>query len=84
MANIIIINVNYRLGIFALFDSAATFKCEGAESCTSNSRNLGLLDQRNAISMIRDNFKSIGIDERKFILGGHGHGAQVTGLKFIS
>ena len=81
MANIIIINVHYRLGIFALFDSAATFNCEGAKSCTSNSRNLGLLDQRNAILLINDNFESIGIDETKVILGGHDHGAQVIGLK---
>ena len=77
MANIIIINVHYRLGVFALFDSAAKFDCETDESCTSNSRNLGLLDQRNALYIISDNFESIGIDETKVILGGHDHGAQV-------
>jgi carboxylesterase type B len=67
MANIIIVSVQYRLGIFSFHYSTGNILDE----------NLDVFDQRNSLYLIHDNLDVIGIDPSKIIIGGHDHGAEV-------
>jgi para-nitrobenzyl esterase len=77
---ILLVTVNYRLGLFGFFSHAALT----AESPRHASGNYGLMDQILALRWVRENIARFGGDPHNITLFGQSAGAQDTGLLMTS
>lgn len=68
---IVVVNVNYRLGIFGFFSHPELSK----ESGHNASGNYGLLDQVAALQWVRKNIAAFGGDPKKVTIGGESAGS---------
>lgn len=67
--DIIVVNLNYRLGIFGF-----------PANPTVPQKNLGLLDQRMAVEWVRDNIAAFGGDPQRMVLAGQSAGSASLDL----
>lgn len=67
--DIIVVNLNYRLGIFGF-----------PANPTVPEKNLGLLDQRMAVEWVRDNIAAFGGDPQRMVLAGQSAGSASLDL----
>jgi para-nitrobenzyl esterase len=77
---VVLVSVNYRLGVFGFFAHAGLT----AESPHHSSGNYGLMDQILALRWVRDNIAQFGGDPGNITVFGQSAGAQDTGLLMIS
>lgn len=70
--NIVVVTVNYRLGIFGFFAHPDLT----AESPHKASGNYGLLDQQAAIQWVYDNISAFGGNPKKITIGGESAGSM--------
>ena len=77
---VLLVTVNYRLGIFGFFAHPAL----SAESTHHGSGNYGLMDQILALRWVRENIARFGGDPNNITLFGHSAGAIDTGLLMTS
>jgi len=77
---VLLVTVNYRLGIFGFFAHSAL----SAEASHHGSGNYGLLDQILALRWVRDNIASFGGDPNNITVFGQSAGAIDTGLLMTS
>jgi len=77
---IVLVTINYRLGIFSFFAHPAL----SAESTHHGSGNYGLMDQIFALRWVRENIANFGGDPNNITLFGHSAGAIDTGLLMTS
>jgi para-nitrobenzyl esterase len=68
---LVVVTVNYRLGVFGFLASSGLT----ADSETESSGNYGIQDQRAALEWIRDNIAAFGGDPRKVAIVGESAGA---------
>ncbi len=68
---IVVVSLNYRLGVFGFFSSAAL----NAESSHRASGNYGQLDQIAALRWVRDNIRFFGGDPARVTIGGQSSGS---------
>ncbi len=68
---IVVVSLNYRLGVFGFFSSAAL----NAESSHRVSGNYGQLDQIAALRWVRDNIRFFGGDPARVTVGGQSSGS---------
>jgi len=74
---IVVVNVNYRLGVFGFFAHPELTQ----ESPHKASGNYGMLDQVAALQWVQKNIKAFGGDPRKVTIGGESAGSlSVSGL----
>jgi para-nitrobenzyl esterase len=74
--NVVLVTINYRIGIFGFIDFS---KVKGGEAYRE-SGNLGLLDQICALEWIRRNIRGFGGDPEKVTLFGESAGASSVSL----
>lgn len=67
--DIIVVNLNYRLGIFGFPANPSVPQ-----------KNLGLLDQRMAVEWVRDNIAAFGGDKQRMVLAGQSAGSAAIDL----
>jgi para-nitrobenzyl esterase len=77
---VLLVTVNYRLGIFGFFAHPAL----SAESAHRGSGNYGLMDQILALRWVRDNIANFGGDPNNITMFGNSAGAIDTGLLMTS
>jgi para-nitrobenzyl esterase len=77
---VLLVTVNYRLGIFGFFAHPAL----SAESAHHGSGNYGLMDQILALRWVRDNIANFGGDPNNITVFGESAGAIDTGLLMTS
>jgi para-nitrobenzyl esterase len=77
---VLLVTVNYRLGIFGFFAHPAL----SAESAHHGSGNYGLMDQILALRWVRDNIANFGGDPANITVFGNSAGAIDTGLLMTS
>jgi len=77
---VLLVTVNYRLGIFGFFAHPAL----SAESAHHGSGNYGLMDQILALRWVRDNIANFGGDPNNITMFGNSAGAIDTGLLMTS
>jgi para-nitrobenzyl esterase len=77
---VLLVTVNYRLGIFGFFAHPAL----SAESAHHGSGNYGLMDQILAMRWVRDNIANFGGDPNNITVFGESAGAIDTGLLMTS
>ncbi len=77
---IVLVTVNYRLGIFGFFAHPAL----SAESSHHGSGNYGLMDQILALRWVRENIANFGGDPNNITVFGQSAGAVDTGLLMTS
>ncbi len=77
---VVLVTVNYRLGIFGFFAHPAL----SAESTHHGSGNYGLMDQILALRWVRDNIARFGGDANNITVFGQSAGAVDTGLLMTS
>jgi len=77
---VLLVTVNYRLGIFGFFAHPAL----SAESAHHGSGNYGLMDQIVALRWVRDNIAKFGGDPNNITVFGQSAGAVDTGLLMTS
>jgi len=77
---VILVTVNYRLGIFGFFSHPGLT----AESSHHASGNYGLMDQILALGWVRENIARFGGDPKNITVFGQSAGAQDTGLLMTS
>jgi para-nitrobenzyl esterase len=70
---ILFVSANYRLGVFGSIDLSVL---EGGASASPLSNNLNLLDQRAALSWVRDNASAFNADPDTITLYGHSAGSN--------
>lgn len=71
---IIVVSINYRLGILGFLSHPALDR----ESADGSSGNYGLLDQQAALRWVRDNIQAFGGDPHKVTVGGESAGGLST------
>ncbi|GFX91744.1 neuroligin-4, X-linked [Trichonephila clavipes] len=72
--NIIVITINFRLGIFGFLPAV-----EG-----SSRGNYGIMDQVAALHWIQENIAEFGGDPKNVTIFGHGHGAACVNLLMLT
>src|ERR1700690_619509 len=77
---VLLVTVNYRLGIFGFFAHPAL----SAESAHHGSGNYGLMDQILALRWVRENISNFGGDPNNITMFGNSAGAIDTGLLMTS
>ncbi|MGO9095818.1 MAG: carboxylesterase/lipase family protein [Bryobacteraceae bacterium] len=77
---VLLVTVNYRLGIFGFFAHPAL----SAESAHHGSGNYGLMDQILALRWVRENIANFGGDPNNITMFGNSAGAIDTGLLMTS
>jgi para-nitrobenzyl esterase len=77
---VVLVTVNYRLGIFGFFAHPELTR----ESSHHSSGNYGLLDQITALRWVRENISKFGGDPANITVFGQSAGAQDTGLLMTS
>jgi len=77
---VLLVTVNYRLGIFGFFAHPAL----SAESAHHSSGNYGLMDQILALRWVRENIANFGGDPNNITIFGQSAGAIDTGLLMTS
>jgi len=77
---VLLVTVNYRLGIFGFFAHPAL----SAESTHHGSGNYGLMDQILALGWVRENIANFGGDPKNITIFGESAGAIDTGLLMTS
>jgi para-nitrobenzyl esterase len=77
---VLLVTVNYRLGIFGFFAHPAL----SAESAHHGSGNYGLMDQILALRWVRENIANFGGDPNNITVFGQSAGSQDTGLLMTS
>ncbi|UXI17201.1 hypothetical protein NH340_JMT03144 [Sarcoptes scabiei] len=74
-SNIIVVTINYRLGVLGFYPSLGGGSARG---------NFGLMDQVAALHWIQENIREFNGDERNVTIIGHGHGAACVNFLMIS
>ncbi|MGD0731728.1 MAG: carboxylesterase family protein [Terracidiphilus sp.] len=77
---VLLVTVNYRLGIFGFFSHPGLTR----ESAHGSSGNYGLMDQIAALGWVIDNIAKFGGDPKNITVFGQSAGAQDTGLLMTS
>jgi para-nitrobenzyl esterase len=77
---VLLVTVNYRLGIFGFFAHPGLTR----ESAHGSSGNYGLMDQILALRWVRDNIARFGGDPKNITVFGQSAGAEDTGLLMVS
>jgi len=78
---VVVVAPNYRLGPFGLMAHPAL---TGENAGYRSSGNYGFLDQRAALTWVRDNISSFGGDAGKVTIGGQSAGAHSVSLHVVS
>ena len=79
--NVVVVSLNYRVGVFGFFAHAAL---AGEDAAYPFAGNQGLLDQRAALEWVRDNIIAFGGDAANVTLFGESAGSQDTCLQVAS
>ncbi|XP_014681285.1 PREDICTED: neuroligin-4, X-linked-like [Priapulus caudatus] len=80
VGNVIVITINFRLGILGFLNTGGT----DPRHTSSITGNYGLLDQIAALHWIKENIQSFGGDPDNVTIFGHGHGAVCVNLLLLS
>ena len=78
--NVVVVSLNYRLGVFGFFALPAL----SAESARGVSGNYGLLDQIAALRWVRRNIAAFGGDPRRVTIFGQSAGGQSVIVQLVS
>jgi para-nitrobenzyl esterase len=77
---IVVVTVNYRLGIFGFFSHPELTK----ESPNHASGNYGLMDQTAALKWVKENIRSFGGDEKRVTIAGESAGSIAVCAQMVS
>ena len=80
MSDIVVVDVNYRLGIFGFmpYEGVSPFNDEPAVG------NFGLADQRRALQFVNEYISAFGGDKNKVTLSGQSAGSESTFLHTVN
>ena len=79
LENVIVVTLNYRLGIFGFLNLPEAYKKEGV-----NSANFGLQDQAMAIKWVYENIEHFGGDKEKITIIGESAGSMSVGFHLVN
>lgn len=78
--DVIVVTLNYRLGIFGFLDVPDAYRTDGY----TGSGNFGLMDQQMAIKWVYDNIEKFGGDKENIIIYGESAGSMSVGFHMIN
>ncbi len=77
--SVIVVTLNYRLGIFGFLNLPEAYKKEGVSSA-----NFGLQDQALAIKWVYENIEQFGGDKEKITIMGESAGSMSVGFHLVN